>query len=212
MAFIISEDSALKTYVQSMIVSDEKNATRPVKVWFGYPDIEMRTQDFPFVTIDLIDVRPGRDRQTAGVFTDNDMQGTVAPAGGISYTYEVPVALDIEYQLTTYARHPRHDRALMTQMLQKFPNNRAFLPVPNDLNTATSYRHMFLETFTKRDIVEGENGNKRLLRNIYTVRVMSELPPAAASSALKNIQTVNINKNANNSWTQQTVPSGKQAV
>ena len=65
---------------------------------------------------------------------------------------------------------------------------------------------------SKRDTVEGENGNKRLLRNIYTVRVMSELPPATAATVLKDIQTVNINHNTNNSWTQQTVPSGLQIV
>jgi hypothetical protein len=202
----------MKTYLQGMTVSDEKNANRQVKVWYGYPDIEIRAQDFPFLTIDLIDIRPARERQTAGVFTDNDYQGTVAPVSNRSYTYEVPVALDLTYQLTTYARHPRHDRGIITQLFQKFPNNRAHLPVPNDLGTATAYRHMFVDEFTKRDTVEGENGNKRLLRNIYTVRVMSELPPATAATVLKDIQTVNINHNTNNSWTQQTVPSGLQIV
>ena len=212
MPFLISEDTAMKTYLQGMTVSDEKNANRQVKVWYGYPDIEIRAQDFPFLTIDLIDIRPARERQTAGVFTDNDYQGTVAPVSNQSYTYEVPVALDLTYQLTTYARHPRHDRGIITQLFQKFPNNRAHLPVPNDLGTATAYRHMFVDEFTKRDTVEGENGNKRLLRNIYTVRVMSELPPATAATVLKDVQTVNINHNTNNSWTQQTVPSGLQIV
>ena len=212
MTFIVAEDAALKTYVQGITVVDEKNAARPVKVWFGYPDIEMRTQDFPFMTIDLIDVRPGRDRQTAGVFTDTDYQGTIAPQTNKTYTYEVPVAMDLEYQITTYARHPRHDRAILLGMFQKFPNNRAHLPVPNQLETKISYRHMFLEQFNKRDMVEGENGNKRLLRNVYTVKVISELPTATAAALTNAVQTISINKNQSNSWSQTTVPADKRVV
>ena len=57
--FIIAEDLALKTLLSGITVSDDSNASRPVKAWFGYPDVEVRDQTFPFITIDLIDIMPG---------------------------------------------------------------------------------------------------------------------------------------------------------
>ena len=50
-SFIVAEDLALKTLCQGMVVADTANATRQVKVWFGYPDIEVRDQSFPFITM-----------------------------------------------------------------------------------------------------------------------------------------------------------------
>jgi hypothetical protein len=177
MTFVIAEDAALKTYLTGMTVSDEKNASRPVKVWFGFPDVEIRAQEFPFVTIELVNVRNAIERQTSGFIYDQDFSGTVTPSGNLYYGYEVPIAYDLLYQIRSYARHPRHDRAIIFQLSQKFPGMRGHLPVPNDLGTSTAYRHMFLESTLKSDRAEGDNGNKRLLQNIYTIRVVSEMTP-----------------------------------
>ncbi|MEI7999475.1 MAG: hypothetical protein WCH62_08230, partial [Candidatus Omnitrophota bacterium] len=49
MTFILAEDAAIKNYLQGLTVSDEKAPTRPVKVWFGYPDIEVTTQTYPYI-------------------------------------------------------------------------------------------------------------------------------------------------------------------
>jgi hypothetical protein len=191
--FLIAEDTALKTLLQGMTVGDEKTASRPVKVWFGYPDVEVRAQEFPFVTIDLIDMIPANDRQTSGQLVDNDYRGTVAPIAGKTYRYEIPVAFDLIYQVTTYARHPRHDRAMMLQLTHKFPSKYGGLLVPNELGTETSRRHMFLDGFAKRDAVDGETGNRRLLRNIYTVRIISELTPLDAGRRASQVEDVLIN-------------------
>lgn len=180
--FIIAEDAALKAHLASMTVSDEKNASRAVQVWFGYPDVEVRAQTFPFVTIDLIDIVPANDRQHSGVMYDIDNNGTIAPAGDSMYRYDIPVAYDITYQITSYARHPRHDRALMFQLLNKFPSKFGKLAVPNQLGTETGYRSMFLDGFVKRDAVESETGNRRLLRNALSVRVVSEMSPTLVNS------------------------------
>jgi hypothetical protein len=185
-----------------MTVSDEKSATRPVKIWFGYPDVEVRSQEFPFVTIDLVDIVPANDRQHQGRFVDNDRRGTIAPVTGRSYEYEVPVAYDLIYQITAYTRHPRHDRALMN----KFPSKYGKLAVPNQLGTQTGYRSMFLDGFVKRDAVEGETGNRRLLRNILTVRVVSEMTPSQAATASIRVDEVLINT------TTTYIPSGYQPV
>jgi hypothetical protein len=191
--FIIAEDLALKTHITGLTVSDEKNAARVVKVWFGYPDVEVRSQDFPFITIDLVDVVPANDRQHQGQINDSDYRGTIAPIANKSFTYEMPVAYDLVYQVTSYCRHPRHDRTLMYKLADKFPSKYGKLAVPNFLGTETGYRSMFLDGFVKRDAVDGETGNRRLLRNVYMVRVISEMTPSQAASSVWAVDTVLIN-------------------
>lgn len=203
--FIIAEDAALKAHLAGMTVSDEKNAARQIKVWFGYPDVEVRAQEFPFVTIDLIDINPANDRQNSGVMYDSDYNGTVPPITGRLHKYDIPVAYDLVYQITSYARHPRHDRALMMQLLNKFPSKFGKLAVPNQLGTQTGYRSMFLDGFVKRDAVESETGNRRLLRNALSVRVVSEMTPTLAATIVPTITTVSLD-------TIPTPPSGYQSV
>jgi hypothetical protein len=193
MTFILAEDAALKTYLSGIKVSDEKNANRPVNVWFGYPDVEVRAQNFPFITIDLIDITYAANRQHSGIYYDSDYQGTVAPQENKFYSYELPRAYDLIYQVTSYSRHPRHDRSLMFQLMSRFPATHGFLDVPNALGTSTAHRHMFTDSYRKNDTAEGENGNKRLLRNIYTVRVVSEMTPSTAASAIPAATTVKLN-------------------
>jgi hypothetical protein len=213
MTFLLAEDAALKSSLAGITVADEKNSNRPVRVWFGYPDVEIRAQDFPFITIDLISIRHATERQHAGEIYDTNLQGTIAPQVGVFYRYEVPVAYDLVYQVTSYSRHPRHDRAIIFQLNQKFPATRGHLAVPDALGTSTAYRHMFLESFYKQDSAEGENGNKRLLRNIYTVRVVSEMTPSAAAAVpIVDVTVISLNRNENNSWSETTVPADKQVV
>ena len=65
MTFILEEDSALKSYLTGITVADEKNATRPVNVWYGLPDIESRDVTYPYIMLDLIDVEPAAYRKHA---------------------------------------------------------------------------------------------------------------------------------------------------
>ena len=55
MPYIINEDKALKALVSGITVSDSGNPTRPVGVWFGQPDNEIRQQSYPYITIDLVE-------------------------------------------------------------------------------------------------------------------------------------------------------------
>lgn len=204
--FIIAEDLALKNHLAGLTVADEKNGSRQVKVWFGYPDVEVREQSFPYVTIDLIDITAANDRQTSGYLQDNDYRGTATPSANMVYEYQVPIAYDLTYQVTSYARHPRHDRALMFQLLNKFPSKFGYLRVPNELGTEESARSMFLDGFVKRDAVDSETGNRRLLRNVFSVRVISEMTPLVAQTALRTVEDVLINA------TTIDIPSGYEPV
>jgi len=205
MSFILSEDLALKTLLTGIVVADEKNTNRPVGVWFANPDLESRDQSYPYITIELLDFDPATYRQQSGLFQDNDVQGTIAPSGNTSYTYEIPIAWDLVYQITTYSRHPRHDRTIIAYLLNKvFISKRGYLAVPNDLGTETSYRHLILEEFTKRDTIEN---NRRLFRNVFTVTVSSEGTVASYTSTPSIVSTVNINKK-----TTSDIPPGQQPI
>lgn len=203
--FILAEEYALKAWLQGMEVSDEKSPVRQVKVWFGYPDVEVRDQTFPYVTIDLIDIAPANDRQWSGYIYDEDKRGTQIPQEGYLYKNEAPVAYDLSYQLTTYARHPRHDRSLMYQILNKFPSKFGYLAIPNQLGTEVGYRSMFLDGFVKRDVIETDSGSRRLLRNVFTIRIVSEMTPETAN-AIKTVEYVDINTTITN------IPSGYEPV
>ena len=191
MSFILAEDAALKNYLQGMTVADEKAPVRPVKVWFGYPDVEVRTQSYPYVVVELVDIRAANERQISGMNYDSDNRGTIAASPNTVYRYQIPLPYDLVYQISAYSRHPRHDRAILFQMQQKFPSQYGSLPVPNAINTESAYRHMFLDGFLKRDQIED---GKRLFRAIYTVRVVSEMTPVDATNALSTVQTVEINR------------------
>lgn len=217
--FLIAEDDALKSYLQGMTVVDEKSAatngptgtpkTRPVKVWFGFPDVEIAKQDFPYVTIDLVDIIPANDRQVQGRLFDGDYRGTIAPQAGFGYEYDYPVAYDLIYQLTTYSRHPRHDRAILFQMWNKFPAKYGKLLVKNELGTQSSARSMFVDGYVKRDTFDdAESGNRRLLRNVFTLRVVSEMTPQVAAQKTASVEEVMINLPPNNS----SVPSAYEKL
>jgi hypothetical protein len=201
--FVLAEDSALKTHLNGITVSDDKSNSRPVKVWYGFPDVEVRDQSFPYITIDLIDILPANERQTYGFITDTDNLGTVTPDANYVYTNQIPVAYDLIYQITSFSRHPRHDRSIIYQLMTKFPSKYSRLKVLTPDGTGFTIRSMFVDGFVKRDTVEGETGNRRLLRNVYTVRVVSQMTPDVANAvATKLVSTLQINS------TTSSIPSG----
>jgi len=201
--FVLAEDAALKTHLNGITVSDDKSNSRPVKVWYGFPDVEVRDQSFPYITIDLIDILPANERQTYGFITDTDNLGTVTPDANYVYTNQIPVAYDLIYQITSFSRHPRHDRSIIYQLMTKFPSKYSRLKVYTPDGTGFTIRSMFVDGFVKRDTVEGETGNRRLLRNVYTVRVVSQMTPDVANAvATKLVSTVQVNN------TTSSIPSG----
>jgi len=64
---------------------------------------------------------------------------------------------------------------------------------------------MFVDGYAKRDTFEdAESGNRRLLRNVFTLRVVSEMTPATAAAAIPAVTRVNLNLPVNN---QTSIPS-----
>ena len=195
MSFLIAEDAALKELLKQIYVVDEKNNAREVGVWFATPDVESRQQSYPYLTIEFLSADRAKYRQQSGRWVDNDRQGTVAPVAGIVHAYSMPIPWDLTYQITSYARHPRHDRQIITHLLSNdFIGQHGFLSVQNELGTQTSFRHMVLEGFAKRDTIED---GRRLFRNVFTVTVTSETV-AGQGTGVPEVDSVLINNDPQN--------------
>lgn len=178
MNFILDEDEALRDLLLGMTVSDNKNPTRPVGVWFGQPDVEIRAQSFPFITIDLIDVTEATERVMSG-YVDPwywEPEGLDPETSGWQMYYPTPINLD--YQVTVLSRQPRHDRQIMGQLMgTRLPLRFGSLVVKarenSDGTVDATTRRLDVLNVTKRDMTES---GKRLFMNAFTVRVSSEIP------------------------------------
>jgi hypothetical protein len=171
MTFLLSEDKALREILQGLYVTDQKSEgadiPRSVGVWFGQPDQELRNQNYPYITIQMIDVARDTTREMRGKTSAEYLRNnTIDPEE--SFTVGLPIPVNIDYQITTYSRHPRHDRELMAQVVyNRLPFRFGTLNV--DDNTV---RRLDVLDVTKRDVTEQA---KRLFVNVVTVRVSSEI-------------------------------------
>jgi hypothetical protein len=182
MPIILNEDKALKTAMQGITVSDSGNAVRPVGVWYGQPDMEIRDQVYPYITLDFIGYSEDFERAHRGVvsmryYPEGVDTGTVGSdgAGAKQYVTEFPIPVNLDYQITTYARQPRHDRAIMAAMLSghRIPLRFGRLIVPED----NTLRRVEFLGMSKKDTTD-QNG-KRLFSNVYNIRISAEVLPTA---------------------------------
>jgi hypothetical protein len=175
MTFLLSEDKALREKLQGMTVTDQKaddtETPRPVGVWFGQPDQEIRSQSYPYITIDMIDVMRDPEREMRGTTDAAYLQEDVTLDENEAFEIDLPIPVNIDYQITTYSRHPRHDRSIISQLLGfKLPLRFGILEVDDH-----TVRRLDVLDVTKRDVTEQ---SKRLFINAITVRVSSEISQA----------------------------------
>lgn len=196
MTFLLDEDEGLKELLKGMTVTDQKarstqTTTRKVGVWFGQPDQEVTDQSYPYITIDMIDIAEDTLRAMRGRTKPMYIQDPTLMVQGIqqaqgvqgvqqvtydseSHNWDIdwPVPVNIDYQITTYARQPRHDREILSQLLH------TRLPFRfGTLNTGTNtvngtVRRLDVLDVSKRDVTEQ---GKRLFVNAITVRISSEI-------------------------------------
>lgn len=184
MTFLLSEDAALRKRLQGITVTDQKaegdDTPRQVGVFFGQPDQELRSQVYPYITIDMINFQRDTLRETRGLTKADYLSSpTNIDAETQDYLVEMPIPVNIDYQITTYSRHPLHDRAilseLMTDRLPRFGYLEVLEKKEVEGDTTTNfitYRRMDVLNIAKRDVTEQA---KRLFVNAITVRVSSEM-------------------------------------
>jgi hypothetical protein len=196
MTFLIDEDEALRNLLKDVVVTDQKatgNETpRKVGVWFGQPDQELTAQKYPYITIDMIDVAEDFARAVRGrikpVYIDNPatIDGEAefdSETQGWDMNFPIPV--NIDYQITTYSRQPRHDRQILAQLLYtRLPLRFGTLDTGTNDATGTTRRLDVLDV-SKRDVTEQ---GKRLFVNAFTVRVSSEIAPETYYKMYKALQ------------------------
>lgn len=192
--FLLAEDAALKAHLVDLKVSDDRNASRPVKVFFRYPEAETE-REYPFITIEMIDISHAKERQhsyvdvygSTGASTvypypaPNELQywpstsaslNEYSDIGEYIYTPEF-IPVDLTYQVSTYCRTALHDRQLSSQMLHyvtRFRNGFIYLPEDNTI------RRLDLLDWVTADLLDPEAGyRKRIFRKVYTIRMNAEL-------------------------------------
>lgn len=190
--FLLAEDEAVKLRFTGLTVSDDRNNSRPVKVFFRYPDGDTE-REYPFITIDLLDITEARNRQHSDVslytgleqghpnrinYWPNTSSASAPNLNGDDFyrTTEF-VAIDLMYQVATYTRSALHDRQLTSQMLSTVvPFRYNSIGVGID---GTSRRFDLLD-WSAADMLDPEAGyRKRIFRKIYTLQMSSELPTSA---------------------------------
>jgi len=187
MAFLLFEDAALRKKLEGVTVTDQKatgeGTPRPVRVYFGQPDQEITSQAYPYITIDMIDINRATDREMRGLLRDTDSNlDYLAPESvgeNTGWEFHTPIPVELVYQVTTYARHPRHDRELLAKVLyEKLPMRFGSLVLEDG-----TIRRLDVINTSKRDVTESA---KRLFVNAITVQVSSEI----AQSTLQNLYKV----------------------
>ena len=205
MTFLISEDEALRNLLLGMTVTDQKAAseggsTRSVKVYFGQPDQEIRSQSYPYIVIDMIDISEDNTRAMRGMVKPiyMDDPATMPAVQGLNpelpynsatndWMIHWPIPVSIDYQVTSYSRQPRHDREILSQILYtRIPMRFAVLE-PSDGNSegVGTVRRLDLLDISKRDVTEQ---GKRLFVNAFTVRVSSEIAETTYNQLYKALQ------------------------
>jgi hypothetical protein len=195
MTFMLNEDKALRVLMQNLSVSDQKsensNTTRPVGVWFGQPDQEIANQNYPYITIDMIDVQKDSTREMRGKVSPAYLEQEARIKLGIAeevelgdWEMDIPIPVNLDYQITTYSRHPRQDRELLAKILyDRLPFRFGTLNCEDN-----TVRRLDVLDVAKRDVTEQA---KRLFVNAITVRVSSEIPQGLFKQLYK-VLTVNV--------------------
>lgn len=196
MTFLLSEDEAIRNLLKDMVVTDQKatgtETLRKVGVWFGQPDQELTAQKYPYITIDMIDVAEDFARSMRGRVQPAYIADPATIDGDAAFDSETqgwdihfPIPVNIDYQITTYSRQPRHDRELLAQLLYtRLPLRFGTLDTGTNDATGTTRRLDVLDV-SKRDVTEQ---GKRLFVNAFTVRVSSEIAPETYNKMYKALQ------------------------
>ena len=199
--FLFAEDEAIKKRFSNLVVTDDREAERPVQVFFRYPEGETERK-YPFITIELIDIVHAKNRQHSELYLDTHRAGhpnnldywpstssaSVPNVAGFDHfrtTEFTPV--DLLYQVSTFTRSAIHDRQLANQMLANIvPFRYSSIMIEAD---GTS-RRLDLLDWSTADLLDPEAGyRKRIFRKVYTLQMTSEIPTTALLG-LKKVTSV----------------------
>lgn len=199
--FLFAEDEAIKKRFSNITVTDDRDAERPVQVFFRYPEGETERK-YPFITIELIDIVHAKNRQHSELYLDTHRAGhpnnlDYWPSTSSASSPNVPgfdsfrttdfTPVDLLYQVSTFTRSAIHDRQMASQMLANIvPFRYSSIMIEAD---GTS-RRLDLLDWSTADLLDPEAGyRKRIFRKVYTLQMTSEIPTTALLG-LKKVSSV----------------------
>jgi hypothetical protein len=199
--FLFAEDEAIKKRFSNITVTDDRDAERPVQVFFRYPEGETERK-YPFITIELIDIVHAKNRQHSELYLDTHRPGhpnnlDYWPSTSSASSPNVPgfdyfrttdfTPVDLLYQVSTFTRSAIHDRQMASQMLANIvPFRYSSIMIEAD---GTS-RRLDLLDWSTADLLDPEAGyRKRIFRKVYTLQMTSEIPTTALLG-LKKVSSV----------------------
>ena len=217
--FLLAEDAAVKARFTGITVSDDRKVSRPVKVFFRYPEGETE-KEFPFITVENIGLSHARNLQHSEQTyyynpssseetvtslnywpSEHDRDWLVANDGdGLGYlSAESFVPVYLTYQIATYSRSALHDRQLTSSILKYVaPFRRGSIYVSED----DTVRRFDMLGWTNADVLDQESGyRKRIFRKVYTIQMTSELPTSELVNVKRATSVIGTINNANNSDT-----------
>ncbi|MEU1816091.1 Ig domain-containing protein [Streptomyces roseifaciens] len=180
MPFLVTEDRALKQKLQGLLVHD---ATAPptgrkVVVRYKNPEYELADSVYPLILLSHTRISKDEEREARGV-----VQVQYAPEGYATwpdmadpskspYLAEMPIPLNIDYQVDAYCRKELHLIELIDQLItyHRLPHRFGYLAVPED---GTVRR---LDLLGGPDFYESKDElGKRLFCATWAIRVSAEV-------------------------------------
>lgn len=152
-----------------------------VGVYFRLPENELRKKRYPYITIDFLTAVRDVEREHRGVVdygrpdSANAWQPDGMPVDG--GRVEMPIPMQLHYQVTTFARFSLHDRLinqwLMTNVLEpRF----GYLEMVGNVEAPDDKSIRRLDLMSGPNNGDTRDGNsKRVFRKMYTVSVSSEM-------------------------------------
>lgn len=185
--WLLNEDDAMKTKFKGLTVTDANAPTggRPVLVRYADPEVEFGALSYPAIIVTRMSLSPAHDREHRGngwvsywpEGTANEDNSRLDPSKAPKV--EIPVPMDLVYQITVMTRNANHQMQLVTALAghDYLPLRFGYLSVPQDAST----RSLFLDGGPEFE--SGLDGDgKRLLQVHYNVRIATELPPSTVQA------------------------------
>jgi hypothetical protein len=180
--FILAEEAALHRYLQHIVVPKrpDQDGAAKVGVWFRHPEGERNIQ-YPFITIDMINVQPNYALWTSeyvvdpvGLYRPSVSPTVEAPNEHMNLVVRPYLAFELTYQIAVHTRSSLHDKYLTSLFFTDiFPPRPFWMGVDAD----NTWRRVEMIDFAQQDIPETtETGTKRIFRKIYTITIQAEVP------------------------------------
>jgi hypothetical protein len=201
--FLLAEDAAVKNRFSNLTVSDDRNASREVQVFFRYPEGETE-KIYPFITVEMVGLSHDTRRQLSETtlyysnsasasnnanyinyypseLTESEMSSMVNNSNVLAVHSFIPVSL--VYQITTHTRSALHDRQLSSKILRRVvPFRQGFIEIPED----GTIRRFDLMSWSTSDLLDRESGyRKRIFRKMFTIQMNAEIAATDLTSIRK---------------------------